>query len=91
VRVWTRLYFSGSQPDEGMAVLVLGADVVGQGAGGVAGYGAGGKADDAGVAGLGVVFAQRGVFGLSRHGLTRFFGYTRPADRVAGGRERAPV
>lgn len=51
---------------ERVAVLLFGADVVGevgQGAGGVAGHGAGGGAADAGVAGLGAVVAEEGVFG----------------------------
>ncbi|MFE7271770.1 DUF5655 domain-containing protein [Streptomyces sp. NPDC057623] len=51
---------------QGVAVLLLGTDVVGkvgQGTGGVAGDGAGGRAADAGVAGLGAVVAQEGVFG----------------------------
>lgn len=50
-------------------MLLFGADVVGeggQGAGGVAGDGAGCGTADAGVAGLGAVVAQQGVFGCGQ-------------------------
>jgi hypothetical protein len=60
------LVLLGVPADQGVLVLLFGADVVGEigeGTGGVAGDGAGGGAADAGVAGLRNVVAQEGVFG----------------------------
>src|SRR5690606_13147647 len=60
------LVLLGVPASEGVSVLLFGAAVVrevGQGAGGVAGHGAGSGAADAGVAGLWAVVAEEGVFG----------------------------
>jgi hypothetical protein len=58
----------GVPTGEGVAVLLFGANVVGeigQSAGGMAGEGAGRGAADAGVAGLRAILTQEGVFGAA--------------------------